>query len=91
MAKKQREPARIDDAIAHYNLNVKGDNAEPMTRKTLAPKVFSKARIGAADMYFSQWQRGNEMTALTDPYIRKICAATGVDANFLLMIKPMEK
>jgi len=77
---------RIKEAIKHYNENVKEDGMSKMNGKLLG--ILTMENNGA--FYISNWGNGKHLSKLKPEHIIKICEATGVDANFLYGIKPME-
>ena len=77
---------RIKSAIIHYNENVREEGLPKMTGKVLGALTMEKN----GEFYISNWSNGNHLGKLKPEHVDKICDATGVDANFLFGIKPME-
>ena len=77
---------KIKDAIRHYNDNVRMEGRPKMTGKTLGCLIMERN----GEFYISNWSNGKHLGKLKPYHIVSICKMTGVDANFLYEIKPME-
>lgn len=77
---------RIKSAIIHYNDNVREKDMPKMNQKSLGDLILTNN----GSFYISNWCNGKHLGKLKPEHIHAICEATGIDANFLYGIKPME-
>lgn len=89
MAKKG---IRLDDSIAHFNF-VKSDfihdgKIEKLTRQRLAEAMFPNLSRTSAAEKLSRLAN-NDSERLSKDEIKILCEKTGVDANFVFDVKPL--
>lgn len=90
MSKNNEFVILVDDAILHARLNKKTINGEKITKYSLAKalKEWDNENYKALNNNIHNFSRGNTGAKFVR-IIRKICEITGVDANYLLNVKPM--
>ena len=82
---------KIKAAIQHYNDNVRKDGEPRMTQKSLAKIILPNVEEATGQQYIANWNYGVRMGTFQKEHAEGICEATGVDANFLYGIKPMDE
>jgi hypothetical protein len=60
-----------------------------MTQTDLAEKVIPEKDKNTAGIYLSGWINGKRLSALKPEHVKRICQLTGVDANYLFNVEPM--
>ena len=79
---------RIKQAIDFFNFN-RPEGSERMTQESLAEKVLPDKNSKTAGIYMSAWCTGKRLGAFKPKHVVAICEATGVDANYLFNVEPM--
>ncbi len=81
----------VEEAILYARLNKKTINGEKITKQSLGKNISvwkekNSKSINANIHNLSKGHTGKKFVRI----IREICELTGVDANFLFQIKPMD-
>lgn len=87
---EKNEPAlKLEEALAYHEANKKPSEIS-ITKIDLAKKLFVGAKHQTQAVNMNNLVKGT--TARVAPeWIKTICEATGVDANFLFGIEPMKE
>ncbi|AFM54819.1 hypothetical protein B620_gp41 [Croceibacter phage P2559S] len=85
---KQKPALRIDEAL-DYHEATKAKSTQSLQKKDLGELLFADAKPKTQVVNISNLITG-KTSRVAPAWVRKICKATGVDANFLFGIKPMD-
>lgn len=84
---KQKPALRIDEALSYHEAT-KAKSAPSLQKKDLGELLFADAKQKTQVVNVSNLITG-KTSRVAPAWVRLICKATGVDANFLFGIKPM--
>lgn len=84
---KQKPALRIEEAMGYHEAN-KNKSELSLQKKDLGKLLFKEAKPKTQVVNISNLING-KTSRVAPNWIKLICKATGVDANFLLGIKPM--